>query len=207
MPDLNFTIDDARALPHAVSPHIAFKLRIANTGAEPIHSVILRSQIQLDASRRRYTAGEQKRLADLFGAPQRWNETLRSMLWTNTSVIVPGFTGTTQAELQIPCTFDFNVAATKYLEAIDDGEVPLTFFFNGTVFYSADEDRLQVVHIPWEKEAAFRMPIRVWREMMDMYYPNTAWLCLARDAFDRLYQYKVQHGLPTFEAAIERMSR
>jgi hypothetical protein len=207
MPDVNFTIEDAHQVQYAASPHIAFNVRISNPAATNIHSIILRSQINLDASRRRYTASEQARLADLFGEPQRWGETLRSMLWTNAGVIVPAFTDAVTAELQVPCTFDFNVAATKYFAGIDEGEVPLSFYFNGTIFYSSDDGRLQVTHIPWEKEATFRMPIAVWREMMEIYYPNTAWLCLRRDVFDRLYRYKIQHGLPTFEEALEQMSR
>ena len=44
-----------------------------------------------------------------------------------------------------------------------------------------------------------------WREMMDSYYPNSVWLKLRRDVFERLYQYKMQHGIPTWEQALESM--
>ena len=47
------------------------------------------------------------------------------------------------------------------------------------------------------KEAKFRLPQKVWRELIDSYYPNTAWLCLRRDVFDRLNQYKMRRGIPT----------
>jgi len=40
---------------------------------------------------------------------------------------------------------------------------------------------------------------------MDSYYPNSAWLSLRRDVFERLYEYKTLHGIPTWEQAIERM--
>jgi hypothetical protein len=40
--------------------------------------------------------------------------------------------------------------------------------------------------------------------MMDTYYPNSAWINLRRDVFDRLYRYKMQHGIPTWEQALER---
>src|SRR5262245_9386918 len=201
-PDLHFTIETAETLRFAASPHIVFKLRITNSVPRPIDAVILRCRLQLDASRRRYTAQEQKRLIDLFGEPSRWGETLRPLLWTNTSIVVPSFDSSTVIDLPIPCTFDFNVAATKYFAGIDAGEIPVSFFFNGTIFYEREDNALQVAQISWEKEASHRMPIRIWREMMDAYYPNTTWLCLQRDAFERLYTYKVKRGITTFDEAL-----
>jgi hypothetical protein len=127
------------------------------------------------------------------------------MLWTHTSVVVPPFQRKTTIELPVPCTFDFNVAATKYFHALQDGDVPLCLLFSGTVFYAAQGEGLQVAQIPWEKEANFRLPISVWRKMMEMYYPNTAWLCLRKDAFEQLDEFKRRHGIPTWEAAIERL--
>jgi hypothetical protein len=201
-PDLDFTIETAETLRFAASPHIVFKLRIANSAPRTIHTVILRCQIQLDVSRRRYTVEEQKRLTDLFGESSRWGETLRPLLWTNTSIVVPSFDNSIVVDLPIPCTFDFNVAATKYFAGIETGEIPISFFFNGTIFYEREDSALQVAQISWEKEASHRMPIRIWREMMDAYYPNTTWLCLQRDAFERLYAYKVKRGIPTFDEAL-----
>jgi Family of unknown function (DUF6084) len=201
-PDLHFTIETAETLRFAASPHIVFKLRITAGAPRTIHTVILRCQIQLDVSRRRYTAEEQKRLTDLFGEPNRWGETLRPLLWTNTSIVVPSFDNSIVVDLPIPCTFDFNVAATKYFAGIETGEIPVSFFFNGTIFYEREDSALQVAQISWEKEASYRMPIRIWREMMDAYYPNTTWLCLQRDAFERLYAYKVKRGITTFDEAL-----
>jgi hypothetical protein len=201
-PDLTFTIENAEALRFAAAPHIVFKLHVTNASSRPIHSIILRSQIQLDVSRRRYNSGEQGRLHDLFGPAAQWGETLRSMLWSNTSTVVPSFETSIAVDLQVPCTFDFNVAATKYFAGIEDGDVPVGFYFSGTIFYAGESGALQVTQISWEKEASYRMPIRIWRELMDTYYPNVAWLGLRRDVFDRLYEYKVQHGIPTFEEAL-----
>ncbi len=124
------------------------------------------------------------------------------MLWTHTSLVVPQFTGSTVVDLPVPCTFDFNVAATKYFYALEDGEVPLCLLFSGTIFYVNDEGFLQVSQISWEKEANYRLPVQVWKEMMAHYYPNIAWLCLNQDVFDRLYQYKSHRGLPTWEQAL-----
>ena len=201
-PDLNFTVDGAEPLRFAASPHIVFKLRVSNDSALAIHTVILRCQIQLDTSRRRYGTDEQTRLTDLFGPPSQWGETLRGLLWTNTSAVLPAFQNDLTVDLPVPCTFDFNIAATKYFEGLESGDVPLCFYFNGTIFYASESGALQVVQISWEKEAAYRMPIDVWKAMMDMHYPNVAWLCLQRDAFDRLYEFKVRHGIPTFEEAV-----
>jgi hypothetical protein len=208
MPDLNFKVEKAEAIPHAVQPLLNFALRISNdepgAEAEMIHTVALRCQIRIEPAKRRYESAEQEQLLDLFGEPSRWGQTLRTMLWTHTSLVVPAFTGSTLVELPVPCTFDFNVAATKFFYALEDGEVPLCLLFSGTVFYATDEG-LQVMQIPWEKEANFRLPVRVWKQMMDFYYPNSAWLCLRKDAFDQLYQYKSRRGLPTWEAAIEAL--
>lgn len=202
VPDLNFTIHDAEALRFAATPHLGFKLGITNSTDRPIHSVILKSQVQIDVSRRQYTAAEQRSLADLFGDASRWAETLRALLWANTTTVVSSFEREGSAVLQIPCTFDFNVAITKYFAGIRQGEIPVSFFFSGTIFYAAEDGTLQVVHIPWEKEASYRMPSQLWHDMMNAYYPNTAWLCLERNAFEQLSAYKTRHGLPTFEEAL-----
>jgi len=105
----------------------------------------------------------------------------------------------------VPCTFDFNVAATKYFHGLSGGDVPLTFLFSGTVFYADAHGTLQVAPIPWDKEARFRLPIKAWNEMMDIYYPNTAWLCVRRDVFERLYQYKISNAIPTWEETLEAL--
>ena len=129
---------------------------------------------------------------------------MRALLWMNTTVAVPGFTDNVLVDLQLPCTFDFNVAATKYFHALDTGEIPICVMFSGTVFYQGDDGSLQVAQVPWDREANFRLPVSVWKEMMEMHFPNTAWLCLRRDVFEQLYQYKVRNGIPTWEQAITR---
>jgi hypothetical protein len=207
MPDLRFQVESASMVPFAAAPTLAFKLRITNgVAGEAIHTVALRCQIQIEVTRRRYAPEEQERLLDLFGTPDRWGQTLRSLLWTNASMVVPAFTGeTTTADLQVPCTFDFNVAATKYFEGLQDGEIPLNMLFSGTVFYALPDEPLQVAPISWEQEARCKLPVKTWREMMDFYYPNSVWLNLRRDVFDRLNQYKMRHGIPTWEQALEEM--
>src|SRR5262249_10695148 len=112
MPDLSFQVESAAADPYAASPLILFKLTISDAVvAEQVQNVALRCQIQIAASRRRYSAEEQQSLLDLFGEPDRWSQTLRSMLWTHAAVAVPSFVGSTVIDLPVSCTFDFNVAA------------------------------------------------------------------------------------------------
>jgi hypothetical protein len=205
MPDLSFRVEGAEPFPHAAAPQLAFKLGIRAAGNAPVHSLMLRCQVRIEPARHRYSAAEQGRLRDLFDRPERWGQTLRPMLWTHTSVIVPPFTGDTVVELPVPCTYDFNVAATKYFAALEDGEVPLLLLFSGTVFYEAEGSGLQVAQVPWDREATYRLPVMVWKAMMDHYYPNSAWLCLRKDLFDLLYQYKSDRGLPTWEQALESL--
>jgi hypothetical protein len=206
VPDLNFQVEGAEAVAYAAAPLLSFKLRVTNADAnEPIHTVALRCQIQIETTRRRYNEGEQERLLDLFGEPERWGQTLRAMLWTHTSMVVTPFQGSTLVEMPVPCTFDFNVAATKYFAGLEDGEVPLALLFSGTVFYEGEAGALQVSQISWEKEAKYKLPVSVWREMMNFYYPNSAWLTLRRDVFDRLNEYKMRRGIPTWEQALDSL--
>ena len=206
MPDLGFQIDGAEVVALSATPTIAFQLRVTNADPrETIHSVALRCQIQIEVTRRRYVTEEQRKLGDLFGEPERWSQTLKNLLWTHVSVNIPPFQDTTVVEVPVPCTFDFNVAATKYFHGLAEGEVPLCVMFSGSVFYSLEGGNMQVAPISWDKEARYRLPIQVWRDMMDVYYPGSAWLCLRRDVFERLYDYKVRNGIPTWEEALENM--
>jgi hypothetical protein len=206
MPDLSFQVHSAEPQVHSASPLLLFKLGITNAAsAEPVHTIALRCQIQIEPTRRHYSADEQCRLSDLFGEPERWSQTLRTMLWTHTSVIAPAFTESAIVDVPVPCTFDFNVAATKYFAGLENGEVPLCLQFSGTVFYDAGRETLQVAQIPWNREARYRLPVTVWQEMMDLYYPNSAWLRLPRDLFDRFSQYRMRRGIATSERALEML--
>jgi hypothetical protein len=204
VPDIHFQIEGAEATPNAASPQIAFKVRVTNEEPEPIHSIALRAQVQIEPVRRRYTAPEQERLKELFGEPERWSKSLHPLLWANINVSVSSFTGSTLIDVPVPCTFDFNVAVTKYIYGLESGDLPTTVLFSGTVFYGGVM-ALQVSQIPWDRDANYRVPVRVWRQMMDLYYPNTAWIALRRDVFDRLYEFKSRNGIPTWEQTVERM--
>jgi len=206
MPEIDFEVTGAEAVPFAAAPLLNLKLRLTNKDAdEQIQNVMLRCQINLEVTRRQYNDAEKARMFDLFGEPERWGQTLKTMLWTHANVVVQPFSETTTVDLPVPCTFDFNVAATKFFGGLETGEVPLLLLFSGTMFYRDEVGDLQVGQISWDKEAQFRLPVKVWQEMMEHYYPNSAWLNLRRDVFEKLQNYKMRGGLPTFEQALESL--
>jgi len=205
VPDLQLTIESAEVVHYAAMPLLSFKVRIVNSAStEIVHTIAMRAQIQIEVTRRKYDAAEQAQLLDLFGEPDRWGQTLRNLLWTHVSVVVPRFTRSVLAEIPVPCTFDFNIAATKYFYGLTSGDLPLCFQFSGNVFYQDEHGALQVAPISWDKEAKYRLPVKVWKDLMDIYYPQSAWLALRKDTFAKLYQFKVREGIPTWEEAIER---
>jgi hypothetical protein len=207
MPELTFQVEGAGPERFAAEPLLRFKLRVTASPVPTatVHSIVLRCQVRIEPGRRRYTPEEQQRLLDLFGTPERWGQTLRPMLWTHAGVLVPGFTGSTTVDLPVPCSFDFALAATKYFDALEGGEIPLCFLFSGTVFYEAEDGLLQILQVPWDREATYRLPAATWKALVDVYYPNGAWLRLRKDVFDRLSQYRSCRGLPSWEQALEEL--
>lgn len=201
MSRLTFSIEGVRAEPYAAAPTLLFRLRITETSGEQIHALVLRCQIQIDSRRRRYAPAEEERLLELFGEPQRWGETLRTVLWTHVALMVPGFRGSTEIDVPVACTYDFEVAAAKYFHALDAGEVPLLFLFSGMVF-TKGQAGVSVEQIPWESEAVCRFPVHVWRELMNRYFPDSAWIRLRVEHFNQLHRFKGQHALPTWDDAI-----
>lgn len=206
MPELSFQIIGAEPAARGLTPLLHFKLHAnALPSTASIQAVLLNTQIQIQCPQRAYTGREKEELSDLFGAPERWGQTLRNRLWTHANATIGAFTGSTEAILPVDCTYDLNIATTKYFHALEGGEVSLLFLFSGSVFYVTDEGRLLVERISWNTECVFRMPVRTWRELMEQHYPNSAWLSLRRDAFDRLYNYKRRNGLATWEQVIEKL--
>ena len=206
MPELTFHIRGIEPAFYSATPLLILKVGLSSSEAHTtIQSVLLQCQIQIQPSRRAYQPAEQKQLRDLFGDPEGWGRTLRPLLWTNASVTVPSFTGETVAEVPVPCTFDFNVAATKYFHGLQNGDIPICALFSGTVFYPNKQGALQIEKISWNSEANYRVPVQTWKQMMERHYPNVAWLCLRRDIFDRLHEFKVSRGIPTWEQTMENI--
>ena len=204
MIDLTFDVEGAEAVAFAALPTLALKLRINANGAERIRTISLNVQVRIAAPARAYTKVEQDRLLDLFGDPSIWGKSLKSLLWTMATVQVPTFQATTLVDLPIPCTYDFEVLSTRYFDALEGGPVLLDLLFSGTVFYDTDAG-LRVQQIPWDKEARFAMPVRVWKDVIGLYFPGTTWLRLHTDAFEMLRRYRARNALPSWEATLEHL--
>jgi hypothetical protein len=205
VPQLAFEVLDVARLEFAAVPTLAFSLRVECQGGPPIRSVLLDAQLQISARRRRYDDAAHERLTELFGPVKDWGTTLHTLLWTRTTLAVPPFEGSTVVELPVACSYDMDVLASRYFDALSDGEVPLEFLFSGTVFYAADDGRLQAARISWEQNAEFRMPVRVWRETMDHHFPGAAWVRLSKQSYDRLCAYKARHALPSVDDVLDAL--
>jgi len=204
MSEVRFAVLDASAEPYAAVPTLRFRLALEAPPEESIRSIALRCQIRIEPQRRHYSAGQEATLNELFGAGPRWGETLKPFLWTHVSAMVPGFSGRTEIDLHVPCTYDFEVAAAKYLHALEEGELPLLFLFSGTAF-AAGAAGLQVTQVSWDRESRFRLPVRTWHDVMDLYFPNEGWLRLRRDTLSRLLRYKAAAALATWEEVMETL--
>ncbi len=205
MIDLTFAVESIAIERFAVAPTLLFKLRVAAAEGMQVDNILLQCQLRLDVTQRRYSPREQQHLLELFGDTRRWDDSLQSMLWTHVSIQVPRFVGACVVDLPVPCSFDFNVAATKYFHGLEGGEVPLALLFSGTVFYRDEDGFLQMDQIAWSKETACRLPVSLWQEMVELYYPGSVWLRVERPVFDALYGYKRRRGLTSFDAALQAL--
>ena len=204
MAELTFACTGARALRYAATPTLSFALTITETTGVRVHAIALRCQIRIEPYRRRYSADEARRLSDLFGDVSRWAETVKPIQLATVSAMVPGFTSVTETELQVPCTYDLEVASARYLQGLDDGTIPLLLLFSGTVFVAQGES-YAVQLISWSSEAAYRMPVRVWQDVVSEHFPGSAWLRCTAETLDALSAFKAQHALPTWDATLSAL--
>jgi hypothetical protein len=201
MAELIFGCTEARSARYAATPTLSFALHITESTGVRVHAIALRCQLRIEPHRRRYSPGEARRLNDLFGDTSRWAETVKPIQLATVSAMVPGFTSVTETELQVPCTYDLEVASARYLQALDDGTIPLLLLFSGTVF-TAYEDSMRVELIPWSSEASYRMPVTVWQDVVNEHFPGSAWLRCSRETLDALSAFKAANALPTWDATL-----
>ena len=210
MPDLSFQIEAASVVPFAASPTHRISSSTINNAVpdEAIHTIALRCQIQIEVTRRRYTPEEQERLLDLFGKPDRWSQTLRSLLWTHANRGCSRFRRD-RARTSI-CRFPAPSTSMSRRPSISRGSPMATSRCSCSSAAPSSTRRRQPpagrAHLVGSG-STIQAACKMWREMMDAYYPNSAWLNLRRDVFDRLYRYKMQHGIPTWEQALEQILR
>ncbi|GAC1611997.1 MAG: DUF6084 family protein [Mycobacteriales bacterium] len=206
MTALSISVVDVRAQQHAASPHLLFRLRIAETSREIVHAIALRCQLRIEPQRRPYDQAEQEGLRDLFGTCERYSTTLKPFLWTHANVMVQGFQGSTEVELPVACSYDFDISATKYLHALRGGAVPLVLLFSGTVF-TRGATGFSVEQLSWSLDAPCRLPVAEWRRLMDMYFPGGGWIRLHRDTLDALTEFRSNRGLTTWEQTMAELLR
>ncbi len=206
MPDLKFEILSSHVKQYAAVPTLVFNLQITNhVENEEVYAVALKCQVMIEAVKRRYDEESKDRLFELFGEHTRWDETLRTIFWQIINIPVPAFKNKTVVEINIPCSEDFGTSAGKYFYAVRDENVPLAFLFSGTLFYKNCDDDLQITLVPWEKEALYKMPLALWQQMMDNYFPNCRWLQISRDVYEKLVSYKALSRFATLQNCLEHI--
>ena len=192
---------DVAPEPYSVTPILTARVGIAAVGDEPVHAIALRCQVRIEPLRRPYSDEEAAGLLDLFGPRERWATTQRTFLWQHSTAMVQGFTGATQISLPLECTYDFEVAAAKYLHALRDGAIPLLFLFSGTVFGQGSSG-FSVHQVSWDCEDRYEMPVSVWRDLIQLHYPNAGWVRLGHDTIAALAAYKSARGMLDFDDAV-----
>ena len=204
MAELTFGCTEAHATRYTATPTLSFTLHITEATGVRVHAIALRCQLRIEPHRRRYSAAEARRLNDLFGDPSRWAETVKPIQLAMVSTMVPGFSSVTETELQVPCTYDLEVASARYLQGLDDGTIPLLLLFSGTVF-TAHGDSMRVELIPWSAEASYQMPVSVWQDVVAEHFPGSAWLRCSAETLDTLSAFKAEHALPTWDATLSAL--
>jgi hypothetical protein len=201
---LTFEVLDATVEPYAAQPTLTLRLRLSETTGTPVHAVALRCQLKIEPQRRHYSDTEVARLYELFGETPQWGDSLRPFLWTHVGVTVPGFDGSTDIDLPVVCTYDFEVAAAKYLHALDGGDIPIVALFSGTVF-SKGGAGFVAEPISWQADASLALPVATWRAVMDRYFPDSGWVRVSRATLDQLQRFKAERALRGWDDAFAHL--
>jgi hypothetical protein len=201
-PALEFAVVGAEPIEHAATPGVRFHMHVIEPEGREVYAVALSTQIQIDPARRPHDEATRAKLVELFGAPERWGATTHSFQWARVESLVPSFSESTAFAVEVPCTYDLEVTSAKYFDALSDGDVPLSFHFNGTVLYRGADDRLQVVLVPWSCTTRWRMPVDVWKRTIAAHYPGGGWIRLQHDTLEALGRRKAERGLHTFDDTV-----
>jgi hypothetical protein len=202
IPELDFGVEGASTQDPGALPTILFELRIESLGGHPVRSVLLDTQVQIAARRRRYEAADQERLADIFGAPESWGTNLRTLPWVRTTSVVPPFEASTSIELPLTCSYDLDVIANRYFGGLSGGAVPLEFLFSGTVLYTDAGGALQASRVSWEKEASFELPVSLWQQTLERHFPGTAWIRVSQETHRHLEAERARRGEADLEGTL-----
>jgi hypothetical protein len=204
IPEPEFAVVSASHVPFAAAPTMMFGATATEANGLAVQSIALSVQVMIDPARRGYDEATRERLAELFGPPASWTPSTQGLSWAKVAAAVTGFQGQASFALELPCTYDLEVAAAKYFYALRDGVVPLSFHFSGTIFYQkagGGEVRLQMTPVPWSSSAQFSMPIGAWQAMIAEHYPGGGWVRLGADTLEKLNTLRAARGL-TFDHCI-----
>lgn len=195
----------AAHVPFAAGPTMRFEAIAREPDEIPVQSMALSAQVMIDPARRGYDAATRERLAELFGPAERWAPSTSGVVWGRVAAAVGAFTGQTAFGIEVPCTYDLEVAAAKYFYAVTDGVVPLSFHFNGNVFYRGGDGLLQMTPISWETTARYAMPVSAWRTMIAEHYPGGGWVRVADDTLARLHDRRARRGVASVDALLREL--
>lgn len=200
-----FEIVGVEPVPRSVEPTLGFRGRITDASERPVYTIALTATVMIEPGKRSYEEGEREKLLELFGTPERWAATTGGFRWAHTQTMVHGFTGEGEFGLQVPVSYDLEVASAKYFGAIEDGDVPLRFHFNGSIFYERADGKVQIVPVPWDRSERFQMPIAAWQRLSSEHHPYRGWVPLHTETVARLEQLKARMGAPTFDDCVARI--
>jgi hypothetical protein len=201
-PEPDFAVLGARPVRYAAAPMLSLDLQVNEPSGRQVYMIALHIQVMIEPARRAYDDATRAKLLELFGEPERWSVTTRSLVWAQLDVLVPAFTGSTTVAIPVACSYDLELAAAKYLHSLPDGMAPMALHFNGTVYYRGEDGALQMVLVPWSTSIDFRLPVSVWRETIAHYYPKMGWAAVGIDTLEALQQAKLARGLATLDATV-----
>jgi hypothetical protein len=207
LPAPEFAISGVEAEPHAATPALRFAVDVTDASRREIYTIALAAQVQIDGDRRAYDPATREQLHDLFGAPERIPQTAGPVQLGRVEMLVPSFRGAGGFTLVVPFSGDIELAATRYLASLPGGTVPLTFNFNGSIFYCGETDRLQITLVPWSCDARYRLRLADWRALVEARYAAGGFVRVQADTIAALRRRRLELGLPTFDETIREALR
>lgn len=207
-PEPEFAVTGAAHVAFSATPTMLFSATATDPSGHEIQSIALTVQVMIDPAKRGYDPATRKRLAELFGPPgdgPTRPPSTSGVAWARVAAAVPGFAASTTFAIEVPCTYDLEVTSAKYFYAVQDGDVPLSFHFNGNVFFHGPGGRLMVTPVAWSSTAQYRMPVAVWRAMIAEHYPGGGWIRLHDQTLAALNDRRAARGLPSFDICITEL--
>lgn len=203
LPAPEFTVSGVEVVPHAAAPTLNFAVTVTDNSGCEIYTIALAAQVQIDGDRRAYDPETRERLHDLFGEPAQIPQTAGPVQIGRVEMLVPSFSGTGHFTLAVPLSGDVELAATRYLASLSGGTVPLSFHFNGSIFYCGAADRLQITLVPWSCDARYRLRVTDWQELIQRRHSAAGFVRVQAETLAALRKRRTERGLPTFDATIQ----